>query len=124
MTQFRERFLRGDCDGGISAAHTLSHSIKGVLLPRLGEGADKYRVMVRVYADLAGLSKAMHRAGAARGELRSLSSFATGFTCSQEYFEFVDAGVGRDCTSSKIKGMREKLKFLCHAFILPSPLIG
>ncbi|KAK2765195.1 hypothetical protein FQN54_008894 [Arachnomyces sp. PD_36] len=101
---FREGFLRADVEGGISAARTLSDSIKEVLIPRLGKDAEQYRVMVRVYANLAGLSRTLSRVGMARNESRSLAAFMSGFTSSQELFEFVDAGEGNGC-SSKMKEM-------------------
>lgn len=97
--------MRENADGGDSAAHTLSNSIKEILLPRLGEGSEKYRVMVRIYANVASLSRIMSRAGLVGTDVRSLARFTSGFSGSQELFDFVDVGEERDCTTFKVKRM-------------------
>lgn len=123
MTQFRDRFVRAGDEGGASAAQTLSNSIKEVLLPRLGKDADQYRVMVRVYANLAGLSKIMFRLGNTGSDARSLASFAAGFTGSQDLYEFIDAGDGKDCASAKIQGTLDSFDTLLSLHSLSSVIV-
>ena len=59
--------------------------------------------MVRVYANFAGLSRKLVRVGI-NGSVNDLAVFASGFTCSQPLFDFVDAGYGKEGADYKIKG--------------------
>jgi hypothetical protein len=61
--------------------------------------------MVRIYANLKGLSKALAVAGGQVGkDARSLAPFTSSFTRSQELFDFVDAGDKKEGADFKIRG--------------------
>jgi hypothetical protein len=87
----------------VDAAQLLHHQIKDYL-PRLGRDADRCRIMVRIYANLQGLSKACARASLAGNEARSLAPFTASFTRAQELFDFVDAGDKKEGADFKIRG--------------------
>jgi hypothetical protein len=61
--------------------------------------------MVRIYCNLLALSKTLARAGLAGFEARSLSTFASNFTRSQDLHDFVDAGDKKEGADFKIRGM-------------------
>lgn len=60
--------------------------------------------MVRIYANLQGLSKASARLNLCGGEARALAPFTAGFTRAQELFDFVDAGDKKEGADFKIRG--------------------
>jgi hypothetical protein len=104
MVQFKDQLLRAGSEGGVSAAQLMSNSIRE-LLPRLGSGADQCRIMVRIYANLAGLSKTLARAGITGHEARSFAPFTASFTRSQDLFDFIDAGDKKEGADFKIRGI-------------------
>jgi len=77
----------------------------------MGEQAEQCRIMVRVYANLLGLSKAFARAGLSGNEARSLSPFCAAFTRAQELFDFVDAAEKKEGSDFKIRG---KIHLTCR----------
>lgn len=70
----------------------------------MGMQAEQCRIMVRVYANVLGLSKALARAGITGHEARSLSPFTSSFTRAQELFDFVDAAEKKEGSDFKIRG--------------------
>lgn len=70
----------------------------------LGAQADQCRVMVRVYANMLGLSKTLARAGMVGHEARSLASFTSSFNRAQDLFDFVDAAEKKEGSDFKIRG--------------------
>jgi hypothetical protein len=62
--------------------------------------------MVRIYANLKGLSQTLARQGVGLcgNESRSLAPFACSFTRAQDFFDFVDAGEGKERADFKING--------------------
>ncbi|EON66922.1 hypothetical protein W97_06326 [Coniosporium apollinis CBS 100218] len=101
---FNDHLIKNGGEGGIAAAQGLSSAIKQCLL-RLGSDADQCRIMVRVYSNLAGLSKILARHGMAGNEARSLAPFAASFTRSHDLFDFVDAGDKKEGADFKIREM-------------------
>lgn len=83
----------------------MGDSVKELLRSKLGNDADQCRVMARAYANILGLSKSMARAGITGYEARSLSSFTSSFTGSQELFDYVDAGDRKEGAGFKIRGI-------------------
>ena len=73
-------------------------------------GASQWRVVVRVYANFAGLSRKLVRVGI-NGSVGDLVVFASGFTRSQPLFDFVDAGYGKEGADYKIRGTPSLQKF-------------
>ncbi|KAK4965647.1 hypothetical protein LTR66_012108 [Elasticomyces elasticus] len=100
---FDDRLIRGGSDGGATAARLLSNSVRQ-LVARLGPEMDQCRIMIRIYANLHGLSKAMAKANLAGNEARSLAPFTSSFTRSENLFDFVDVGDSKDTTEYKIRG--------------------
>ncbi|KAJ9635242.1 hypothetical protein H2199_008729 [Coniosporium tulheliwenetii] len=101
---FNDHLIKNGSEGGIAAAQGLSNAIKQCLL-RLGSDADQCRIMVRIYSNLAGLSKLLARHGMAGNEARSLAPFAASFTRSHDLFDFVDAGDKKEGADFKIREM-------------------
>lgn len=59
--------------------------------------------MVRAYTNLAGLSKALARAGLSGNEARSMAPFCANFTRAHDLFDFVDAGDKKENADFKIR---------------------
>lgn len=87
----------------MDAAQHLHQQIEEYL-PRLGKDVARCRIMVRIYANLQGLSKASARLNLCGGEARALAPFTAGFTRAQELFDFVDAGDKKEGADFKIRG--------------------
>lgn len=66
--------------------------------------ADQCRIMVRVYANMLGLSKTLARAGLCGHEARSLAPFTSAFNRAQDLFDFVDAAEKKEGSDFKIRG--------------------
>lgn len=60
--------------------------------------------MVRIYANVLGLSKSLARAGLVGHEARSLAHFTSSFTRSEDLFDYVDAGNKKEGADHKIRG--------------------
>lgn len=103
-TQFKEHFIRAGSEGGISAAQALGDSVRELMHSTMGMQADRCRIMVRVYANMLGLSKALARLGLVGHEARSLSSFTSAFNRAQDLFDFVDAAERKEGSDFKIRG--------------------
>ena len=99
---FNDDLVSNGTEGGQKAARLLNDAVKNSLR---GRGLDHCRIMVRVYANLAGLSKALSRAKLAGPEKRSLAPFAASFTRSDDLFDFVDAGELKENADFKIRAM-------------------
>lgn len=67
--------------------------------------SDHCRVMVRIYANLAGLSKAVSKAKLCGAEKRALAPFVASFNRSNDLFDFVDAGELKENADFKIRAM-------------------
>lgn len=63
-----------------------------------------WRIIVRVYANLEGLSKKYTYIDFIE-EKKVLRHFVAGFTQSQPLFDFIDAGQGKERADHKIKGL-------------------
>ncbi|KAJ5658199.1 Zinc finger CCCH-type [Penicillium longicatenatum] len=102
---FKEHFLKAGSEGGIKAARELSDSVRELMHSTMGMQADSCRIMVRVYANILGLSKVLARAGMVGHEARSLSPFTSSFTRAQDLFDFVDAAEKKEGSDFKIREM-------------------
>lgn len=103
-TQFKEHFIKAGSEGGINAAQALSDSVRELMHSTMGMQADQCRIMVRVYANMLGLSKVLARAGLVGHEARSLSPFTSAFNRAQDLFDFVDAAERKEGSDFKIRG--------------------
>ncbi|GKU15177.1 unnamed protein product [Fusarium langsethiae] len=99
---FDERFVKDGEDGGSRAAKQLNDTIKDSLRRK---GLETCEVMIRVYANLVGLSKALCKNGLAGAEKRSLSSFTSGFNRSYGLADFIDAGELKENADFKLKAI-------------------
>ncbi|KAK3387700.1 hypothetical protein B0H63DRAFT_521729 [Podospora didyma] len=96
---FKETFIRQGLEGGKRAAYALRTAI----LSQCGDFANNIEVVAKVYANLAGLSKAMRRDGTLDSE-SDLRDFTLGFTQGKATFDFIDVGYGKERADNKIKG--------------------
>ncbi|KAK3707223.1 hypothetical protein LTR37_012223 [Vermiconidia calcicola] len=99
---FEDDLVSTGTEGGQQAARLLHDAVKDSLRSR---GLDHCRIMVRVYANLAGLSKHLSKAKLTGPEKRSLAPFAASFTRSYDLFDFVDAGDLKENADFKIRAM-------------------
>ncbi|KAG4266691.1 hypothetical protein FPRO04_13211 [Fusarium proliferatum] len=99
---FDERFVKDGEEGGSRAAKQLNDSIKDSLRRK---GLESCEVMVRIYANLTGLSKALCKNGLAGAEKRSFSSFTAGFNRSYGLADFIDAGKLKENADFKVKAI-------------------
>lgn len=60
-------------------------------------------MIAKVYANLAGLAKAMRRDGSLENEM-DFKDFSLGFSQGKATFDFVDVGHGKERADNKIKG--------------------
>lgn len=97
---FHENFLEKGGDGGNNAAHAINSAVASSLKAK---GLENCQVMVRVYANLMGLSKALARNGLAGHEARSLAPFVSNFNRSFGLTEFIDAGSLKENADFKIR---------------------
>ncbi|KKK16269.1 hypothetical protein ARAM_003172 [Aspergillus rambellii] len=102
---FKEHLIKAGVQGGVKAAQLLGDSIKELVHERLGSQADQCRIMVRVYANVLGLSKSLARTGLVGFEARSLSTFSSSFTRAQDLFDYTDAGDQKEGADCKIRGI-------------------
>lgn len=61
--------------------------------------------MVRIYADVVGVSKSMSKAGLIGAEKRSLAPFIANFNRSKALFDYVDAGELKENADFKLRGL-------------------
>ncbi|KAH6879796.1 hypothetical protein B0T10DRAFT_152378 [Thelonectria olida] len=99
---FDESFVGACEEGGSRAAKQLNDSIKMSLRRKGLEGCE---AMIRVYADLVGLSKCLYKNGLCGAEKRSLAPFTSGFNRSYGLTDFVDAGELKENADFKLKAM-------------------
>ncbi|TKA50623.1 hypothetical protein B0A55_13247, partial [Friedmanniomyces simplex] len=99
---FEDDLVSNKDEGGQRAAQLLDAAVKRSLRDR---GLDQCRIMVRIYANLAGLSKVLSRVKLAGPEKRSLAPFAANFTRTNDLFDFVDAGELKENADSKIRAL-------------------
>ncbi|UKZ96409.1 uncharacterized protein TrAFT101_011201 [Trichoderma asperellum] len=97
---FHETLVGNGANGGRTAAQLLNESIKSSLRKKDLEHCE---IMVRVYADVAGLSKNLYRARLTGPEKRSLAPFVASFNRSYGLFDFVDVGEWDETADLKLR---------------------
>ncbi|KAL9591269.1 MAG: hypothetical protein Q9179_007893, partial [Wetmoreana sp. 5 TL-2023] len=97
---FDDSLLRQGAVGGSNAACRLLENIRRHV--QAYDGAMHWRIIVRIYANIEGLSKKYAYIGFGKEE-KGLRQFVAGFTQSQPLFDFVDAGQGKERADHKIK---------------------
>lgn len=99
---FHESLFAKGADGGSHAAQLLHESIKASLRVK---GLEHCQVMVRIYANVTGLSKTLYKAGLAGPEKRSLAPFIASFNRSYGLADIVDAGDLKENADFKLRAM-------------------
>lgn len=99
---FNDSLIAAGAGGGSQAAQLLNDSIKASLRRK---GLEHCDVMVRVYANVAGLSKALGKAGLVASDKRSLAPFIANFNRSYPLTDFVDAGEFKENADFKLRGL-------------------
>ena len=99
---FDDDLVSNGAEGEQRAAQLLNEAILSSLRTR---GLEDCRIMVRVYTNLAGLSKTLSKIKLCGADKRSLAPFAANFTRSNELFDFVDAGELKENADSKIRAL-------------------
>lgn len=99
---FNESLIAKRADGGSAAAQLLNDEVKASLRRK---GLEHCQVMVRVYANVQGLSKALAKTGLVGGESRSLGPFIASFNRSYGLTEFVDAGQLKENADFKLRAL-------------------
>lgn len=99
---FDDHLVGGGVEGGSKAAQLLNDAVKRSLAAK---GLEDCRIMVRVYADLVALSKAVSKVKLCGAEKRALAPFAASFTRTNELFDFVDAGELKENTDFKLRAL-------------------
>ncbi len=99
-TLLSKRIEGTQADGGNVAAQLLNDEVR---LSLRGKGLEHCQIMVRIYANVAGLSTALHRAGVLGSDSRALSPFIASFNRSYGLTEFVDAGPLKENADAKLR---------------------
>lgn len=99
---FDDDVVKDGTEGGQRAAQILDDAVKRSLRSR---GLEDCRVMVRVYANLVGLSKTLSRVNLVGCHPRSLAPFTASFTRARGLFDFVDAADLKEGADFKIREM-------------------
>ncbi|KAI0439164.1 hypothetical protein F4803DRAFT_532155 [Xylaria telfairii] len=99
---FKDEFLHMGADGGSRLAQHLNNVVKQSLHKK---GLDNCDIMVRVYANLANLSRTLSKHGLATPDKRSLAPFVANFNRSYGLMDFVDAGELKENADFKIRAL-------------------
>lgn len=94
-------FIAGP-DGGTQAAQLLNDTIKRSLRRK---GLEHCDAVIRVYANVAGLSRALSKVGLIGAEKRSLAPFIASFNRTYSLTDFVDAGEAKENADFKLRGL-------------------
>ncbi|KAF2836674.1 hypothetical protein M501DRAFT_1018561 [Patellaria atrata CBS 101060] len=99
---FNDHLILAGPEGGINAGQLLNAAVRDSLA-RLDVDANECRIMVRVYANLSGLSRTLAKRKLIPTDKRSLAPFVAGFNRSQDFFDFVDADEKKEGADFKIR---------------------
>lgn len=99
---FHDNLIKAGAEGGSLAAQRLNDTIRDSLRRKNIEHCD---VVIRVYANVAGLSKALAKAGLVGAHGRSMTPFIANFNRSYPLTDFVDAGELKENADFKVRGL-------------------
>lgn len=99
---FHDSLVKAGADGGSLAAQRLNDSIRDSLRRK---GLEHCDIVVRVYANVLGLSKALAKAGLGGAHSRALAPFIANFNRSYPLTDFVDAGELKENADFKLRGL-------------------
>lgn len=100
--QFNDQLIARGESGGEEAADTLL-AVLQQFVRSLPDGIMGVEIMVKAFANLSGLSSALHRDKRLRDK-DQLRAFAAGFSSRQRFFDFVDVGSGKERADFKVQG--------------------
>lgn len=103
---FDQTFLKFGEEGGRQAAVHLCNRVAEWAQQNVAECPQDAKVVVRVYANIQGLSSVCYKAGLIDHPSR-VEEFARGFTQIKALCDFTDVGAGKDRADSKIGGELE-----------------
>ncbi|KAM0483242.1 hypothetical protein ACHAPX_002692 [Trichoderma viride] len=98
---FQDEFARDGLTGGKRAAGLLRKAIAEDIKTRYPSIPTNVQVVIRVYANLRGLSKKYREL---MPDSASFEEFVRGFNTVHPMCDFIDAGCGKECADEKIKG--------------------
>lgn len=99
---FDDDLVSDGVEGGQRAALLLDNAVKNSLRAR---GLEHCRIVVRIYANMAGVSKTLAKIKLVGPEKRSLGPFFSSFTRSNDLFDFLDAGDLEAGAGYKVRAM-------------------
>ncbi|AEO68290.1 d4bad0f5-b61c-42d7-94dc-d939106025be [Thermothielavioides terrestris] len=99
---FNDTLLAKRADGGSAAAQLLHEEVKASLRRK---GLEHCQVMVRIYANVFGLSKTLSKTGVVGADSRSLAPFIASFNRSYGLTDFVDAGQLKENADFKLRAL-------------------
>ncbi|KAL2174903.1 uncharacterized protein P884DRAFT_248989 [Thermothelomyces heterothallicus CBS 202.75] len=99
---FNDTLLSQRAEGGSLAAQMLNDEVKASLRRK---GLEHCQIMVRIYANVLGLSKALAKTGVVSSDSRSLAPFIASFNRSYGLTDFVDAGQLKENADFKIRAL-------------------
>jgi hypothetical protein len=99
--QFQDEFARDGQLGGKRAAGLLRKAITEDIRTRFPSLPANVQVVIRVYANLKGLSKKYREL---MPDSAPFEDFVRGFNTVHPTCDYIDAGCGKECADEKIKG--------------------
>ena len=101
LPQLQDGHLEAGLAGALEAAYQLDTAIKRIAWD-IDQDLSTCQIVVRMYANLNGVSQALHRAGLCGSESRALAPFFCNFTSAQSTYDFIDTG-DKNITTLKIQ---------------------
>ncbi|KAJ5192190.1 CCCH zinc finger DNA binding protein [Penicillium cf. viridicatum] len=103
---FREKFVQNEQNGGRLAARALIEAVQNHIRKIKPDASPNIKYKIRVYANVAGLSKTHYDTGIVSSQ-DVLNSFIQGFNMEDTLCDFVDAGNGKECSDVKLGALFE-----------------
>jgi hypothetical protein len=97
--------VKEGADGGKRAASLLKQAVEEELRACDPSAAQHVQVVVRVYANMQGLTKTYKEMGFLP-QSTTFEEFVRGFNMGDVMCDYVDAGNGKECSDAKVKGKR------------------
>lgn len=100
--QFLDHFVQSGQQGGLEAARYLRNAVCEYVTMKF-KLPSNIQIRIRVYANTKGLASA-YSFNNILGSTDTLNMFVRGFNMGHPMCDFVDAGDGKECADSKLKG--------------------
>ncbi|KAI9737448.1 MAG: hypothetical protein M1834_009602 [Cirrosporium novae-zelandiae] len=98
---FQDELVRNGEQGGRKAARQLRDCVSEYISGNLDIG-QSVNIVVRVYANINGVGKAYHNANILE-ESSNIELFVRGFNMGDPLCDFINAGIGKECSDDKIR---------------------